>query len=169
MRPLALCVLAATGAGARAQDVPAEPDGYALSGPEQAAIEALLREHAGQRWVVAADHEGRMLEEHRLAHPEYEPYLARADFDGDGLQDLAVALTDGESYDLYVVPVQADRPAAWFAGLTWLQDAALFVRERGGQDQVGVGSFFSDDAIWFGWNAEEGRMDALPSDIPEDG
>ncbi len=112
-----------------------------------------------------------MLEDQRQEQPGYEPYFATGDFDGDGVEDFVVATQEGNSYDVYLIRGAADgyHPASWFAGMEWLPEAGMFVKEdyRRAGDMIGIGSFFSDDTIWFGWDEETGQLEALPSDMEE--
>ena len=140
-----------------------------LTDEERAAVSTFLPSYAGRRLLSSASHTGPSLERYRRLVPTYEPYLARGDFDLDGRRDLVVtlagAVTGTDGSDVYLLHPATERPAEWVAGLGWLHEAGFLIRKEDGKVQLGIGSLFSDDAVWLGWNEDTAQMEALASEM----
>lgn len=147
------------------------PGGYDMSQPQAEAVQALLDEESGRRVLTASDNQSPRLADQQEREPGYEPYFAEGDFDGNDTEDFIVAVQEGEAYDLYLFRASEDgyRPASWFVGMEWLPEAGLFVEEadRRSGDMIGVGSFFSDDMIWFAWDEDAQELTMLHSEAEE--
>ena len=145
--------------------------GYDFTEQQAQAIRVLLSGEEGRHLVTTADNQSAMLEDQQQEQPGYEPYFATGDFDDDGIQDFVVAVQDGDSYDAYLIRGAKDgyHPASWFVEIGWLPEAGMFVKGHslGPADMIGIGSFFSDDAFWFGWDEETNQLQPLPSEMEE--
>lgn len=147
------------------------PGGYDFSPQQTEAVRTLLDEEPGRRLLTASDNQSPMLADQQEREPGYEPYFATGDFDADEVEDFVVAVQEGEAFDLYLFRGREEgyHPASWFVGMEWLPEAGLFVEEadRRSGDMVGVGSFFSDDTIWFVWNEDMEALEVLHAETGE--
>ena len=147
------------------------PGGYDFSRQQADAVRALLDEEPGRQLLTASDNQSPRLADQQESEPGYEPYFATGDFDGNDTEDFIVAVQEGEAYDLYLFRAAEDgyHPASWFVGMEWLPEAGLFVEEadRRSGDMIGVGSFFSDDTIWFAWNEDVQELEMLHAETEE--
>ena len=147
------------------------PGGYDFSRPQAEAVRALLDEEPARRILTASDNQSPRLADQQEREPGYEPYFAEGDFDRNDTEDFIVAVQEGEAFDLYLFRAAEGGylPASWFVGMEWLPEAGLFVEEadRRSGDMIGVGSFFSDDTIWFGWNEEIQELEMLHTEMEE--
>jgi hypothetical protein len=144
---------------------------YTLTSAQQKILDAWLAGHPTYRVATDADCQCAMnIQDMRTgagdsssAVPDYHPYRARGDFNGDGVEDFAVVLLDRSketaderaaihefAFALLVFdgPPTANRhpqPALFRPGLQ-LKRAGLFLHDRG-RAKLGVGEFEKDDVM----------------------
>ncbi len=104
-------------------------------------VNDILETQPGNKWHVLNDHEAKWIKGQfdyfiapkRKEHPDY-PYIATADFDGDGSTDIAAIVTDDKKINFQLVIIRnADEKTPRI--MTWkediAEDAAISVEPKG--------------------------------------
>lgn len=152
---------------ATADTTTAEPDYESLSFPyeleaaQKRAVGRLLDQRPGWRLAVNSDNASDLLGRMKRDDPAYEPYLLEGDLDGDGQDDLVVALTNDSGTFRVIWFRRAGReyaPAQPVTNASDLEDGGLFLKDG----DLLIGRFFSDVAQRYAWDAERRRLVRQP-------
>ncbi|MEX2116477.1 MAG: hypothetical protein WEB37_06305 [Bacteroidota bacterium] len=135
-----------------------------LSPAQRFAVEDLLREHKNAELVQPTECTNSLLARYQSEHPNYSPYYAEADFNGDGSLDFVIATKVAGAYDLWLFlgSVTEYRRPENFLTLTWLNEGGLIVQGR----NLFVGKFYSDDGTTFAWDSMAGRFALYSPEMP---
>ena len=102
-------------------------------------VDSLVAAHPGWHLGTTADCKNQYLAQMQREEPGYEPYRATADFDRDGINDVAVVLVRGDSGVIvwlrgvssgYAAPLPVD-------SLSWASNGGLYANH----DTLGFGVF----------------------------
>ncbi len=127
-----------------------------LNPAQRSAVDELLRDRQNTELVQPSDCTNPDLEKFKIDNPNYTPYFAEADFNGDGHADFVIATKSAGAYDLWLFlgsAIDYRRPRN-FATITWLHDGGFIVRGR----MLYVGGFYNDDGTTFAWDGKADRF-----------
>lgn len=166
---LGLLVPACGGEGANEEgasaETSAEPEYEAMEFPyplepaQKRALGPYLASREGWRLAVAADHTGQGLAAVKRERPDYQPYLAEGDLDGDGREDFALVITTGRGAFRIVWFRNAGgayAPPQPVANVGWMDRAGLFVEEG---DLV-ARELEGERTRRYAWNPDRRRLEA---------
>lgn len=127
-----------------------------LTPAQRFAVDELLRDRLNTELVQPSDCISPMLGKYKIDNPNYTPYFAEADFNGDGSPDFVVATKSAGAYDLWLFLGSAVdyRSPQNFATITWLHEGGFIVRGR----MLFVGGFYNDDGTTYAWDNQAGRF-----------
>ncbi len=127
-----------------------------LSPAQRFAVDELLREQTNAELVQPSECTSTLLERYQSEHPNYTPYFAVADFNGDGSEDFVIATKNAGAYDLWLFlgsAIEYRRPQN-FATVTWLHEGGLIVQGH----NLFVGMLYGDDGTTYAWDSQAGRF-----------
>ncbi len=135
-----------------------------LTTAQRYAVGDLLREYTRAELVQSSECTSSLLKRYQSENPNYSPYYAEADFNGDGSLDFVIATKMAGAYDLWLflgTGVDYRRPEN-FSTMTWLNEGGFIVRGR----HLFVGTFYGDDGTTFAWDGQAGRFAPYSLEIP---
>jgi len=135
-----------------------------LSPDQQFAVDELLREHIHAELVQPSECTSTLLKRYQSENPNYNPYYAEADFNGDGSLDFVIATKTAGAYELWLFMGSAVdyRKPQNFVTMTWLHEGGLIVRGR----NLFAGKFYSEDGTTYAWDSQAGRFAVYSPEMP---
>lgn len=131
---------------------------YEFTPEQKRAVGRFLEGREGWRLALDSDNTNPLLGRMKREDPGYQPYLAQADFTGDGREDFALAVTNDAGLFRVVWFRNAGSqyaPPQPVANASWLDEGGLFVKDG----DLLVGAFFSDRVQRYAWNPEARRLE----------